>query len=94
MMFSRKKNREQSNFSEFIEQKTRMFHSKVVYALNREHEHFFSKRDVLNGDIDTRCKVCGILLSEYRVQKRFEKKNAPVLLCGEKKAGKSSVSLR
>jgi len=94
MMLSRKKNREQSNFSEFIEQKTRMFHSKVMYALYREHEHFFSKRDVLNGNIVTRCKVCGILLSEYRAQKRFEKMNTPVLLHKEKKEGKSSVSLR
>lgn len=78
-MLSCKKNREQSNFSEFIEQKTRIFHSKVVYALNREHEHFFSKRDVLNGNIDTRCKVCGIRLSEYRAQKRFEKMNTPLI---------------
>jgi hypothetical protein len=94
MMFSRKKNREQSNFSEFIEQKTRLFHSKVVYALHGEHEHYFSKRDVLRSNFGTRCKVCGILLSEYRTQKRFEKMNTPVLLAGEKKAGRSSVSLR
>ncbi|GMT39512.1 MAG: hypothetical protein IEMM0001_0247 [bacterium] len=78
-MLSCKKNREQSNFGEFIEQKTRMFHSKVVYALNRKHKHFFSKRDVLNGNIDTRCKVCGILLSEYRAQKRFEEMNTLII---------------
>jgi len=77
-MFSRQKNREQSNFSEFIEQKKRLFHSKVVYALHGEHEHYFSKRDVLKSKFGTRCKVCGILLSEYRTQKRFEKMNTPV----------------
>ena len=55
-MFSRKE-KEQSNFSEFIEQKTRLFHSKVVYALHREHEHFYSKSEVLNRGIDPRCKV-------------------------------------
>ena len=79
MMFSRKKSKEKSNFSEFIEQKTRLFHSKVVYALHGEHQHYFSKRDVLGTDIGTRCKVCGILLSEYLTQKRFEKMNTPVL---------------
>ncbi len=94
MMFRRDKNREQSSFSDFIEQKSKLFRSKVVYALNREHEHYFSKRDVLNGDIDTRCKVCGILLSEYRTQKRFEKINSPVLLGEKKTTEKSSVSMR
>ena len=93
-MFNSKKNREQSNFSEFIEQKTRMFHSKVTHVLNREHEHYFSKRDVLNSEIGTRCKVCGILLSEYRAQRKIEKMNTPVHLDREKNAGKSSVSLR
>ena len=93
MMFSRKENKEQSNFSEFIEQKTRLFHSKVVYALHGEHEHYFSKRDVLNANIDTRCKVCGVLLSEYRIQKRFEKINTPILLDENRKAGTSSTTL-
>ena len=92
-MFSRKKNKEQSNFSEFIEQKTRLFQSKVVYAMNGNHEHYFSRKDVLNGNIDTRCKVCGILLSEYRTEKRFEKMNAPVLLDEGNNAGKSSASV-
>ncbi len=76
-MFSRK-TKEQSNFSEFIEQKTRLFHSKVVYALHREHEHYYSKNEVLNRDTDPRCKVCGMLLSEFRTTKRFEKLNGPI----------------
>ena len=79
-MFSRKKQKEQSNFSEFIQQKTRLFHSKVQHAFYREHEHYFSKRDVQNSGISTRCKVCGILLSEFRTQQKFEKKNAVALL--------------
>jgi len=92
-MLSRKKQKEQSNFSEYIEQKTRLFHSKVLYVLYREHEHYFSKRDVLKSVIGTRCKVCGILLSEYRTQKKFEK-NAVVLLDKKKKAATSFFSLR
>jgi len=94
MMFNSKKNREQSNFSEFIEQKSRLFHSKVVHALHGEHEHYFSKIDVLNSHTDPRCKVCGILLSEYRTQKRFEKMDSPLVLDGKKNSAKSSVSLR
>lgn len=85
-MFSRK-DKEQSNFSEFIEQKTRLFHSKVVYALHREHEHFYSKSEVLNRDIDPRCKVCGMLLSEYRTIKRFEKLNSPIEFNDDRQAG-------
>lgn len=85
-MFSRKE-KEQSNFSEFIEQKTRLFHSKVVYALHREHEHFYSKSEVLNRDIDPRCKVCGMLLSEYRTMKRFEKLNSPIEFNDDRQAG-------
>ncbi|MFW2438563.1 MAG: hypothetical protein ACN4GR_04255 [Arenicellales bacterium] len=94
MMFNSKKNREQSSISEFVEQKTRLFQSKVVYALNGEHEHYFSKKDVLNGNFDTRCKVCGILLSEYRTEKRFEKVNAPVLLDEMNNTVKSPASIR
>ena len=85
-MFTRK-DKEQSNFSEFIEQKTRLFHSKVVYALHREHEHFYSKSEVLNRDIDPRCKVCGMLLSEYRTMKRFEKFNSPIEFNDDRQAG-------
>jgi len=82
LMFSRKP-KEQSNFSVFIEQKTKLFHSKVVYALRREHEHYYSKSEVLNRNIDPRCKVCGILLSEYRTMKKFERWNSPIVVNGE-----------
>ena len=93
-MFNRKKNNEQSNFSEFVEKKTRLFHSKVTHALYRNHEHYFSKRDVLNSHLDTRCKVCGIRLSEYRAQRKFEKKNTLIVLDRKMKTGKPSASLR
>lgn len=85
-MFSRKI-KEQSNFSEFIEQKTRLFHSKVVHALHGEHEHYFSKSEVLNRHNDPRCKVCGILLSEFRTMKRFEKLHAPIELREDRHTG-------
>jgi len=42
--------KEQSNYSEFIVQKTRLFHSKIVYRLRGECEHFYSKNEVLNRE--------------------------------------------
>ena len=93
MMFSREKKYDSGNFSEIILHKARLFHSKVAYSLYSEHEHYFSKSDLLISGIDTRCKVCGILLSEYRAQQKFVKKNAPVL-CESNIKGKSSISIR
>lgn len=83
----RRKTKNQSDFSEFIEQRTRLWHSKVVYAFNLDHEHFYSKNEVLNHDIDPRCKVCGLLLSEYRTMKKFEKWESPIDFKGEQNAG-------
>ncbi len=75
--------KEQSNYSEFIVQKTRLFHSKIVYRLRGECEHLYSKKEVLNRDIDPRCKVCGMLLSEYRTTIKFERWNSPMGFNGE-----------
>lgn len=85
-MFSQK-TKNKADFSEFIEQQTRLIHSKVVYALNLEHEHFYNKHEVLNRDTDPRCKVCGMLLSEYRAMKKFEKWESPIVIEGEQNAG-------
>ena len=85
-MFGRR-TKEQSNFSEFVEHKTRLFRSKVVYALQREHEHYYSKSEVSNRSIDPRCKVCGILLSEFRTSKKFEEYNSPIILSTEANSG-------
>lgn len=85
-MFSRKiKNK--TDFSGVIKQQVRLFHSKAVYALNLEHEHFYSNNEVLNRNIDPRCKVCGLLLSEYRTMKTFEKWESPIVFKGEQNAG-------
>ena len=78
-MFGRR-TKEQSSFSEFVEHKTRLFRSKVVYSLQQEHEHYFSKSQVLNRKIDPRCKVCGILLSEFRTTKKFEGNNYLIVI--------------
>ena len=73
-MFGRNDN-EFSTVSEFIEKKSKslqnkkdIFFSKVEQVLHGEHEHRFSKQDVLKMDKNARCKVCGMLLSEFIVQ--------------------------
>ena len=71
---------EQYSFSKFVEHKTRLIRSKAVYALHREHKHYFSKSEVFNPNIDARCKVCGILLSEFRVIRQTEEYNSPIVL--------------
>ena len=91
-MLSREKKDERSNFSALIVQEVKLFHSKVVYSLYGNHEHFFCKSELMNSGIDSRCKVCGILISEYRAQRKLESKNAPVLYENYKK-GKSSDSI-
>ena len=77
-MFSRNK-KELATVSDYIEKKSRLIkkkkkiiRSKITYALGGEHKHYFSQQDVraLNGN--ARCKVCNMLLSEIRVQKKIE----------------------
>lgn len=72
-------NKETTTVSEYIEKKSRLiqkkkkiFRSKINYALHGEHRHYFSKQEVLTLDKNARCKVCGMLLSEFRVQHRIE----------------------
>lgn len=76
-MFRRKDN-EQSSVSLFVEKKTRMFKSKVDFALRGQHKHYFSKKEVKDPAANPACKVCGMLLSDYKVEKKFEALNNKV----------------
>ncbi len=58
--------------SQLIKKKNRIILSKINYALHGQHKHYFSKQDVLSQKENARCKVCNMLLSEYRVQKKME----------------------
>jgi len=58
--------------SKLIQKKNKIFRSKVNHAFRGEHRHYFSKKDLASQKQNARCKVCGILLSEFRVQRRFE----------------------
>ncbi len=77
-MFGRKNN-ELSTVSEYIDKKSRLilkkkeiFRAKMDYALHGEHQHYFSKQDVYSRNQNARCKICGMLLSEFKVEKRIE----------------------
>ena len=77
-MFGRKDN-EATTVSEYIEKKSRqiqkkknIIRSKINYALHGDHKHYYSKQDLLANNENARCRVCGMLLSEFRVQKRID----------------------
>lgn len=74
-----------STISEFIEKKNKLLHkkkkiifSKVDQVLHGKHEHYFNKRDIQADIKIARCKICGILLSEFKVQQKI-KDSSPLL---------------
>ena len=69
---------EQSSISGFVEKKTRMFKSKVDFVLNGEHVHYFNKKQCLDPSCNPKCKVCGLLLSDFKVQKKLERLNKEI----------------
>ena len=76
-MFRRKDN-DQSTVSMFVEKKTRMFKAKVDYVLHGQHKHYFSKKESLDPEVDPACKICGMLLSDLKIEKKFEALNKKV----------------
>ena len=77
-MFGRS-DKEATTVSEYIEKKSKqikkkkqMIRSKINYALHGQHKHYYSKQDVLANGENAHCKVCDMLLSEFRVQKRID----------------------
>jgi len=77
-MFRRKDN-DQSTVSLFVEKKTRMFKSKIDFVLKGQHRHYFSKREAKDPNIDPACKICGMLLSDFKVEKKFEALNKEIM---------------
>lgn len=69
---------EHSGISDFVEKKTRMLKSKVDYALHGDHVHYFNKKESLDPCCNPKCKVCGLLLSDLKVQNKLEKLNETV----------------
>ncbi|MFV1976946.1 MAG: hypothetical protein ACC651_14460 [Candidatus Scalindua sp.] len=74
-----------STISDFFEKnnknfhkKKKIFYSKVDQTLNGKDEHYFNKRDIQADIKIARCKICGILLSEFKVQQKI-KDSSPLL---------------
>jgi len=49
-----------------------MLKSKVDFALHGQHKHYFSKKESLDSLANPACKICGLLLSDYKIQKKYE----------------------
>ena len=98
MLWKTKEN-EQKNFSQLINRKAKLLSSKVAYALHNEHEHYFSKEEVLQfknneslkSGIDPRCKVCGLRLSDYRNKIRYDTIEFPALKDADENIGKPAL---
>ena len=75
----------ESRITQLIKKKKRLLYSKISYALQTDHEHYYHKKDVLEftrrhitkSNIDPCCKVCGLPLSKYRDQVRFDTLEIP-----------------
>lgn len=95
MLWKTKEN-EQRNFSQLINRKKKLLSSKIAHVLHNEHEHYFSKEEVLQfknrkslkSGIDPRCKVCGLRLSDYRNKIRYDTMEFAALKDADKNKGK------
>jgi len=84
-VWSRIKKIEGSNFIPLIKRKKKLYKSKLDYALYTEHMHYFPKNEVvefrnsksLKSTIDPRCVVCGLRLTQYRDQIKYETMEIP-----------------
>lgn len=91
-MLNRIKKNKDKNFFLSIKDKKKIFKSKVNHALYTEHEHFFSKKEVLDFRqkkklniinksskfiADPKCVICGLGLTEYQAHIRYETMEIP-----------------
>ena len=70
-----------SSVSEYFESRSKraskkkdLYKSKVDQVLHGEHEHYFSKQEMHTNKNGARCKVCGLLLSEYIAEQQLKEK--------------------
>ena len=81
---------EDSNLIPIIKRKKKLFKSKIDYVLHTEHMHYFTKKEVeefrqnqsSESKIDPRCVVCGLRLTQYRAQIKYETMEIPALKDG------------
>ena len=92
-MLNRILKKEDSNFNLSLKMKKDLFKSKIDHVLHVEHEHYFSKKEVLNfrkkknksskSITEPRCLICGLRLSQYRAEKRYETMEIPAYKDGK-----------
>ena len=81
-VLSRIKKKEGSKFIPLLKMKKKLIKSKIDHA---KHMHYFSKYEVMEyrnqnsskSVIDPRCVVCGLRLSQYRAENRYETMEIP-----------------
>lgn len=84
-MLSRIKKKEASKFIPLFKMKKKLIKSKIDHALHAKHMHYFSKYEVMEyrnqnpskSVIDPRCVVCGLRLTQYRAEIRYETMEIP-----------------
>lgn len=89
-MLNRIKKIEDSNLIPFLKRKKKLFKSKLDYALHTKHMHYFTKREVVEfrknmsskSNIDPRCVICGLRLTQYRAEIKYETMEIPALKDG------------
>ena len=84
-LLSRIKKIEDSKLIPLLKRKKKLYKSKIDHALHTKHMHYFSKHEVmefrnnnsLKSIIDPRCVVCGLRLTQYLAEKRYETMEIP-----------------
>lgn len=77
-LFGKSTTEQSSSLTQRVGKKAKIFRSKVDCALRGDHRHYFSKADLNNPAAIPRCKVCGMLLSEYKVERKYAALNEKV----------------
>ena len=85
LLWSRIKKIDGGKFIPLIKRKRKLFKSKLDYILHTEHMHYFAKNEVVefrnnassNSNIDPRCVICGLKLTQYRDQIKYETMEIP-----------------
>jgi len=70
-LFGKRDTEQSSSMTQRVGKKAKMFRSKLDYALRGNHRHYFSKADLSDPSATPRCKVCGMLLSEFKVERKY-----------------------
>lgn len=77
-LFGKSTTEQSSSLTQRVGKKAKIFRSMVDYALRGDHRHYFSKEDLKNPAATPRCKVCGMLLTEFKVERKYAALNEEI----------------